>query len=95
MGADAIWIGIGLTGQAVFAGRFVIQWLASERSRRSVVPLSFWYLSIAGACVLLAYAIHRRDPVFILGQSSGLFIYARNLMLIHQSTPADETAIRT
>lgn len=77
------WVIIGLGGQALFTGRFLVQWLASEREGRSVVPIAFWYLSIGGAVILLAYAIHRRDPVFILGQSMGLAIYLRNLWLIH------------
>jgi lipid-A-disaccharide synthase-like uncharacterized protein len=63
-------------------GRFVIQWLASERQGRSVIPVSFWYLSILGALVLLAYALHRRDPVFVAGQGLGVAIYLRNLYLI-------------
>lgn len=81
--AELAWVGFGLFGQLMFAGRFIVQWLASERAGRSVVPLAFWYLSIAGGLVLFAYAIYRRDPVFILGQSLGVFIYARNLWLIH------------
>ncbi|WP_420861995.1 lipid-A-disaccharide synthase N-terminal domain-containing protein [Algirhabdus cladophorae] len=76
------WIVIGLGGQLMFTGRFLVQWIASERQRKSVIPLAFWYLSIAGGAVLLAYAIYRKDPVFILGQSMGLFIYLRNLWLI-------------
>jgi lipid-A-disaccharide synthase-like uncharacterized protein len=81
---DAVWVGVGLAGQALFAGRFIVQWFASERSKRSVVPIHFWYLSIAGAAVLLAYAIHKHDIVFIIGQSLGFFIYIRNLALIHR-----------
>ena len=77
------WVLIGLGGQAVFTARFLVQWIASERAGRSVVPLAFWYLSIAGGVVLFAYAVYRRDPVFILGQSMGLVIYLRNLWLIH------------
>ena len=70
-GYELVWVGIGLGGQAMFMLRFVVQWIVSERARRSVIPVSFWWLSIAGAAILLAYAIHRRDPVFILGQSLG------------------------
>ncbi len=81
--AAAIWIGIGFGGQALFFGRFLVQWIASERSGRSVIPVAFWWLSIGGAAILLAYAIHRRDPVFIAGQSLGFLIYGRNLWLIH------------
>lgn len=80
--AELTWVMVGLGGQLLFMGRFLVQWLASERARRSVVPIAFWWLSIGGAAVLLAYAIWRRDPVFILGQSLGFFIYARNLWLI-------------
>jgi lipid-A-disaccharide synthase-like uncharacterized protein len=76
------WLVIGFGGQALFMGRFLVQWLVSERERRSVIPISFWYFSIAGALVLLVYALHRRDPVFIAGQGLGVLIYVRNLHLI-------------
>lgn len=76
------WVAIGLFGQLMFMGRFLVQWIASERQRKSVMPIAFWYLSIAGGIILFAYAIYRKDPVFILGQSMGLFIYIRNLWLI-------------
>ncbi|CAN5162191.1 MAG: lipid-A-disaccharide synthase N-terminal domain-containing protein [Gemmatimonadetes bacterium] len=76
------WIAIGLIGQTFFFSRFLVQWLASERAGRSVVPRAFWYLSIAGGAILLAYALWRRDPVFILGQSVGIFVYVRNLVLL-------------
>jgi lipid-A-disaccharide synthase-like uncharacterized protein len=82
---DHLWLGIGLLGQALFSARFIVQWIASERRRRSIVPLAFWYFSVGGGLTLLAYAIYRRDPVFILGQSAGLFVYARNLWLINQA----------
>ncbi len=72
----------------MFSPRFLVQWLASERAGRSIVPLLFWYLSIAGSALLLAYAIHRKDPVFILGQSVGIFIYTRNLYLIRREKRA-------
>ena len=84
--ADAVeftWVMLGLVGQLVFAGRFIVQWIASEKARKSVVPLAFWYLSIIGGAILFAYAVYRQDPVFIFGQSMGLFIYLRNLWLIH------------
>ena len=67
----------------MFTGRFLVQWIQSERQRKSVIPLSFWYLSLAGGAILLSYAIYRHDPVFILGQSTGVIIYLRNLWLIH------------
>ncbi|MEM8979471.1 MAG: lipid-A-disaccharide synthase N-terminal domain-containing protein [Pseudomonadota bacterium] len=76
------WVLIGLSGQLMFTGRFLVQWIASERARKSIVPLAFWWFSIGGGVILLAYAIYRKDPVFILGQSMGLFIYMRNLWLI-------------
>lgn len=76
------WVMFGLAGQLLFTARFLVQWLASEKARRSVVPVAFWYFSIGGGLILLAYAIYRKDPVFVLGQSLGVFIYARNLWLI-------------
>jgi len=79
---DVIWLAVGLFGQAMFSARFLVQWIASEMQRRSVIPLLFWYFSLGGGATLLVYAIHREDPVFILGQGAGLFIYARNLWLI-------------
>lgn len=79
---EAAWVGFGLGGQLMFMARFLLQWLASERAGKSVVPTAFWWFSIAGAAILLTYAIYRADPVFILGQSLGFFIYVRNLMLI-------------
>ena len=82
MGEESLWLLVGFGGQALFMGRFVIQWLVSERSGRSVIPISFWYLSIAGALVLLVYAVHRRDPVFVAGQGLGVAIYLRNLHLV-------------
>jgi lipid-A-disaccharide synthase-like uncharacterized protein len=75
------WTIIGLCGQGAFSARFLIQWIASEKARKSIVPGAFWVLSILGSLVLLSYAIHQRDPVFILGQSAGLFVYSRNLAL--------------
>ena len=81
--AEMTWILVGLGGQVLFMLRFLVQWIVSEKAKRSLIPVSFWWLSIGGAVILLAYAIYRADPVFILGQSFGLFIYARNLWLIH------------
>jgi lipid-A-disaccharide synthase-like uncharacterized protein len=80
--SELLWLLVGLGGQVLFMLRFVIQWLHSERQRKSVIPESFWYLSIAGALVLLAYSVYRRDAVFILGQVLGVGIYLRNLALI-------------
>lgn len=79
---DGGWLAIGFLGQALFSARFVVQWLSSERIKKSVIPTAFWYFSVAGGATLLAYAIHRRDPVFIVGQASGLFIYLRNLQFL-------------
>ncbi|WP_048308184.1 lipid-A-disaccharide synthase N-terminal domain-containing protein [Halomonas sp. PR-M31] len=86
MNSGWLWLGIGFLGQALFSARFIVQWLASERAKRSIVPKAFWFLSIAGGATLLAYAIYRRDPVFIAGQGAGLFIYARNLVLIRRES---------
>ena len=80
----SIWIGLGFLGQAAFSGRFLVQWVASERAGRSLVPTGFWYLSIVGSALLLAYAVHQRDPVFTVGQSAGMLIYLRNLLLVHR-----------
>ena len=75
-------VAIGLVGQLLFTARFMVQWIASERAGKSVVPISFWFFSLGGGLILLGYAIYRQDPVFILGQALGSFIYVRNLMLI-------------
>lgn len=79
-----IWLIIGFTGQALFFCRFFFQWLASEKEKRSVVPVAFWYFSFFGGLILSIYALHRGDPVFIIGQFGGLLIYSRNLYLIHK-----------
>ncbi|MDT8387714.1 MAG: lipid-A-disaccharide synthase N-terminal domain-containing protein [Thiogranum sp.] len=79
-----IWLTIGFAGQLLFSARFIVQWLSSERQRRSVVPLAFWYFSIAGGITLFVYAVHIGDPVFILGQSMGVLIYARNLWFLRR-----------
>ena len=84
MTAEQLWVGIGLFGQALFFMRFLVQWIASERERKSVIPIAFWYFSIGGAAILLVYSIYRLDPVFILGQAGGFFIYARNLYLVRR-----------
>lgn len=80
--SEVFWLVVGFGGQAVFTARFLVQWVASERKRDSVVPVAFWWLSMVGGLTLLSYAIHKRDPVIIAGQSMGVFIYARNLMLV-------------
>jgi len=78
------WLLFGLLGQLLFSARFVVQWVTSERRKASVIPVSFWFFSLGGSLALLAYSIHRLDPVFILGQSLGMLIYTRNLMLIRR-----------
>jgi lipid-A-disaccharide synthase-like uncharacterized protein len=78
------WVVLGFVAQLMFTGRFVLQWIASERARRSVVPVAFWIFSIAGGAMLLIYALYRRDPVFIVGQGGGLLIYLRNLYFIYR-----------
>jgi lipid-A-disaccharide synthase-like uncharacterized protein len=80
---ERIWIAIGFAGQFFFFSRFLVQWVASEKNKRSVMPQAFWYLSILGGLILLSYATYRRDPVFIAGQAAGLFVYSRNIWFIH------------
>ena len=79
------WLAFGLLGQAAFFSRFLVQWVASERAGRSYVPLAFWYLSLLGSLILLIYAIHRAEPVFLLGYLPNSAVYIRNLMLIRRS----------
>jgi lipid-A-disaccharide synthase-like uncharacterized protein len=76
------WVILGFVAQAFFTMRFVVQWIASERARRSVIPVAFWFFSIGGGALLLVYALYRRDPVFIAGQALGLVVYVRNLYFI-------------
>ncbi len=78
------WVALGFVAQLMFMGRFVVQWIASERVGRSVIPIAFWFFSVGGGVLLLVYAIYRRDPVFILGQGGGLLIYLRNLYFIYR-----------
>jgi lipid-A-disaccharide synthase-like uncharacterized protein len=85
MDTASLWLGIGFFGQALFSARFILQWVVSEKRRASVTPVAFWYFSLAGGVILLSYAIHRRDTVFIVGQAAGLVVYVRNLMLITKS----------
>jgi lipid-A-disaccharide synthase-like uncharacterized protein len=84
MSNQTMWLVIGFTGQAMFSMRFLVQWLYSERMKQSIVPVAFWYFSIAGGVTLLSYAIYKVDPVFIVGQAAGLFVYLRNLQLVHR-----------
>jgi len=85
MTIDRLWLAFGLLGQIVFGARFIVQWIASERKRESHIPIVFWYISILGGIILTAYAIHKRDAVFIIGQGAGLVVYIRNLMLIYRA----------
>ncbi len=84
MAKETIWLIVGFAGQLCFTSRFLVQWLVSERQKKSIIPLAFWYFSILGGATLLSYAIYRKDPVFILGQSTGLIIYFRNLYFIRR-----------
>ncbi|WP_277811529.1 lipid-A-disaccharide synthase N-terminal domain-containing protein [Chromohalobacter canadensis] len=79
---DLTWMIVGFLGQGFFSARFLVQWIVSEKARRSIVPNAFWILSLGGGATLFAYAIYRQDPVFIVGQGAGLFIYMRNMILI-------------
>ena len=81
---DAVWLLVGLLGQLAFTARFIVQWVASERAKASVMPVAFWYLSIVGGLVVLAYGIHKLDLVIILGQLPGVVVYSRNLWLIRK-----------
>ena len=84
MDSTVFWLAFGFLGQACFSMRFIWQWIYSEYRKRSVIPVAFWYFSLAGGATLLIYALHREDPVFIVGQGAGLVIYSRNLYLIHR-----------
>jgi lipid-A-disaccharide synthase-like uncharacterized protein len=84
--ADRAWLALGFVGQALFGSRFLIQWIASERRKASVVPVVFWWLSLSGGLCLLAYAIRQKDPVFIVGQVTGIFVYVRNLVLLRRQS---------
>lgn len=77
-----IWLMVGFAAQTMFSLRFLVQWIATERAGESVVPIAFWYFSLSGGAMLLSYAIYRVDPVFIVGQAAGLFVYSRNIYII-------------
>lgn len=89
---ELIWLAIGFSAQLMFSARFIIQWIASERARRSIVPETFWYFSFVGGLMLFIYAIYRVDPVFILGQGMGLLIYSRNIYFIWHNKRLDREA---
>ena len=82
---DKIFLYIGIFGQLCFSMRFIIQWIYSEKAKKSVIPVAFWYFSLSGGIILLIYAIYQKDPVFIMGQAPGVFIYSRNIYLIHKN----------
>lgn len=86
MNNDTLWLAVGFLGQICFSCRFIVQWIASEREKKSIIPKTFWYLSVLGGSTLLAYAIFKRDPVFIMGQSTGLFVYFRNLYFVQRES---------
>jgi len=89
--SEHLWLAIGFLGQILFGMRFIVQWIVSEKRGESVIPIAFWYFSIAGGLILFAYSIYRMDPVFIFGQSLGVVIYGRNLYLIHRPSAASAT----
>lgn len=84
-GTELAWVGVGMVAQLLFGSRFLIQWFHSEKAGESVIPVAFWWLSLLGGAMMLAYAVYRWDPVFMLGQGLGLVVYVRNLMLIRRS----------
>jgi lipid-A-disaccharide synthase-like uncharacterized protein len=86
------WLILGFFGQAMFTMRFIVQWIASERKKESIIPVSFWYFSLTGGLIVLFYAIHRMDPVFILAYLPGNFIYLRNLWFIYKKRAASPIA---
>jgi len=85
--SNKIWLGVGFLGQALFTMRFLVQWIQTEKNRKSTIPVSFWFFSLLGGLTLLSYAIYRKDPVFILGQSFGIVVYLRNLYFINREKP--------
>ena len=90
---EAILLIVGLVAQAMFSARFLVQWVVSEKKRESVIPLAFWYLSLAGGLMLFCYAVMRKDPVIMLGQGTGIFIYTRNLFLVFRKRRADAAEV--
>ncbi len=83
------WLLFGILGQIFFMSRFILQWVYSEINKKSIIPLGFWFFSILGGLILLLYAIHRKDPVFIMGQATGILIYGRNLYFINKQNKID------
>jgi lipid-A-disaccharide synthase-like uncharacterized protein len=90
---DPVWSIVGLAGQFTFGGRFILQWIVSEYKKRSYVPVAFWYLSLLGSFILLAYSFHKKDPIFILGFLLNSAIYIRNLHLIYKHKRTGEVGL--
>jgi lipid-A-disaccharide synthase-like uncharacterized protein len=90
---EPVWTAVGFIGQFAFGGRFILQWLVSEYKKKSYVPIGFWYLSLVGSIILLAYSIHRVEPIFILGFSLNALIYIRNLHLIYKHKQTGEVTV--
>ena len=90
MDKNLTWMIIGFVGQGFFSARFIVQWIMSEIKKQSIIPLGFWYFSLLGGATLFAYALHKEDPVFIVGQGAGLLIYSRNLYLIRKRSRSDK-----
>jgi lipid-A-disaccharide synthase-like uncharacterized protein len=88
------WVLLGFVAQALFTARFVVQWVASEREGRSVIPVAFWFFSIGGGVLLLGYALYRKDPVFIVGQAFGVFVYLRNLYFVLRDRAAPPVKVK-
>ena len=86
-----MWVIIGFIGQGLFSARFILQWIVSERKKQSIIPVGFWYFSLLGGVTLFAYALHKEDPVFIVGQGAGLLVYSRNLYLIRKRAKTDKS----
>ena len=91
MDKNLMWMIIGFVGQGFFSARFIVQWIMSEIKKQSIIPLGFWYFSLLGGVTLFAYALHKEDPVFIVGQGAGLLIYSRNLYLIRKRSRSDNS----
>jgi lipid-A-disaccharide synthase-like uncharacterized protein len=83
------WVLFGFLGQAAFSARFIVQWIVSEKNKESTIPVAFWYLSLVGGLILVVYALYKKDPVFVIGQGSGLVVYIRNLVLIKKKQQAE------
>ena len=91
MDKNLMWMIIGFVGQGFFSARFIVQWIMSEIKKQSIIPLGFWYFSLLGGVTLFAYALYKEDPVFIVGQGTGLLIYSRNLYLIRKRAKTDKS----